>query len=79
MRTVDSIEVERCGDEVRFTFRGNGFLYHMVRIMVGTLLEAGMHKRDAEGLAGLFETGTREDSGFLAPAVGLTLVEVRYR
>lgn len=79
VRTVDSIDVERCGDEVRFTFKGNGFLYHMVRIMVGTLLEAGMHKRDVEQIKGLFDAGTREDTGFLAPAVGLTLVEVRYQ
>ena len=78
VRTVDSISVEKIGDEVRFTFRGNGFLYHMVRIMTGTLLEAGMHKRDAAQVAGLLEAGTREEAGYLAPAKGLALVEVLY-
>ena len=78
VRTVDSISIEKEGDEIRFTFRGNGFLYHMVRIMMGTLLEAGMHKRDAAQIAKLLEAGTREDAGYLAPAKGLTLVEVFY-
>ena len=79
VRTVDSIDMERIGDEIRFTFKGNGFLYHMVRIMMGTLLEAGMHKRDAGQMEWLLKAGTREDAGFLAPAMGLTLVEVRYQ
>lgn len=79
VRTVDSIDMERIGDEIRFTFKGNGFLYHMVRIMMGTLLEVGMHKRDAGQMEWLLKEGTREDTGFLAPAIGLTLVEVRYQ
>lgn len=79
VRTVDSIDMERIGDEIRFTFKGNGFLYHMVRIMTGTLLEVGMHKRDAEQMEWLLVKGTREDAGFLVPALGLTLVEVRYK
>lgn len=78
VRTVDSISIEKRGDEIRFTFRGNGFLYHMVRIMMGTLLEAGLHKRDAVQIAGLLEAGTREEAGYLAPAKGLALVEVFY-
>ena len=78
VRTVESIEIERIEDEIRFTFKGNGFLYHMVRIMMGTLLEVGMHKREAAQIIGLFEAGTREDAGMLVPAKGLTLVEVRY-
>ncbi len=79
VRTVDSIDIARIGDEIRFTFKGNGFLYHMVRIMTGTLLEVGMHKRDAEQMEWLLKEGVREDAGFLAPALGLTLVEVRYQ
>ena len=78
VRTVESIEIERIEDEIRFTFKGNGFLYHMVRIMMGTLLEVGMHKREIAQISGLFEAGTREDAGMLVPAKGLTLVEVRY-
>lgn len=78
VRTVESIAVERIGEEIRFTFKGNGFLYHMVRIMMGTLLEVGEHKRDAAQVEGLLSAGKREEAGYLAPAKGLTLVEVRY-
>lgn len=78
VRTVDSIEIERIGDEIRFTFKGNGFLYHMVRIMMGTLLEVGLHKREAAQMSKLLTDATREDAGMLVPAKGLTLVEVRY-
>lgn len=78
VRTVEAIEIERVGDEIRFTFSGNGFLYHMVRIMMGTLLEVGLHERDAEQMQKLLTDGTREDAGMLVPAKGLTLVEVRY-
>lgn len=78
VRTVESIAVEQVQDEIRLTFTGNGFLYHMVRIMTGTLIEVGRHKREAAQLEGLLASGTREDAGELAPAKGLTLVEVRY-
>lgn len=78
VRTVESIDIERIGDEIRFTFKGNGFLYHMVRIMMGTLLEVGMHERDVAQMQRLLNEGTREDAGMLVPAKGLTLVEVRY-
>lgn len=78
VRTVEAIEIEKCGDEIDFTFKGNGFLYHMVRIMMGTLLEAGLHERDTAQIEGLLDKGTREESGMLVPAKGLTLVEVRY-
>ncbi|HBA68634.1 MAG TPA: tRNA pseudouridine(38-40) synthase TruA [Lachnospiraceae bacterium] len=78
VRTVDSILIEKKGDEICFTFQGNGFLYHMVRIMMGTLLEVGMHKREAAQIEKLFESGTRDDAGYLVPAKGLALVEVFY-
>lgn len=78
VRTVESIAVEREGDEISFTFRGDGFLYHMVRIMTGTLLEVGMHKREAAQVKELLKNGDRKEAGMLAPARGLTLVEVRY-
>ncbi|MDE7013847.1 MAG: tRNA pseudouridine(38-40) synthase TruA [Kineothrix sp.] len=78
VRTVDSITIEKEGDEIRFTFKGNGFLFHMVRIMMGTLLEAGMHKTDEAQIKKLLESGTRQEAGYLVPAKGLALVEVRY-
>ncbi len=78
VRTVEAITVTRVGEEIRFTFKGNGFLYHMVRIMMGTLLEVGMHKREAAQIEELLTSGRREEAGMLVPAKGLTLVEVHY-
>ena len=78
IRTVDEIRIKKVGDEIRFTFQGNGFLYHMVRIMMGTLLEVGKHERDMSQVEYLLHAGRREDAGFLVPAMGLALVEVRY-
>ena len=78
VRTVNSIIIEREGDEILFTFSGNGFLFHMVRIMMGTLLEAGMHKTDEAQIEKLLMSGTRQEAGHLVPAKGLALVEVRY-
>lgn len=78
VRTVESILIESVEDEIRFTFRGDGFLYHMVRIMMGTLIEVGLHKRKPEEITGIIEKGLRENAGELVPAKGLTLMEVRY-
>lgn len=88
VRTVDSIVIEETessvygitgtADELRFIFSGDGFLYHMVRIMMGTLIEVGMHRRKPEGITGILEKGSRENAGELVPARGLTLMEVRY-
>ena len=57
---------------------GNGFLYNMVRIIVGTLLEIGCGKRSAEDIAKAFQTGERRFAGPTAPAQGLSLVSVEY-
>lgn len=84
VRTLDSITVERVispfvyDREIRFTYSGNGFLYHMARIMTGTLIEVGLHKRKPEDMADILAGGRREEAGELAPAKGLTLMEVRY-
>ena len=78
IRTVDSIEINRMGAELIFTFRGNGFLYHMVRIMVGTLVEVGLGIRRAEDIPAILEAKDRSKSGHLIPGKGLTLMEVIY-
>ncbi len=77
VRCLQSIQVQHIGDEVRLTFRGNGFLHNMVRILVGTLVEVGCGERTAESVTELFG-GKREAAGFLAPASGLCLMEVIY-
>ncbi|MBQ2258498.1 MAG: tRNA pseudouridine(38-40) synthase TruA [Lachnospiraceae bacterium] len=77
-RTIESIAIERNGNELVLTYNGDGFLYHMVRILTGTLIEVGLGKRSPESIPELLEHGTRDMAGELAPAKGLCLVEVRY-
>ena len=77
VRCVHSFGVERVGDEILFTVTGNGFLQHMVRIMVGTLLEIGKGQRDADSITALYG-GQRADAGPAVPACGLCLMEVTY-
>lgn len=78
VRTVDAITVERLGEEVRLTFSGDGFLYHMVRILTGTLLEVGLGQRDADTMADILAARDRAAAGPTAPARGLILWETRY-
>lgn len=88
VRTLDEIRIEKTAgvsmgrwggeDEIRFWYSGNGFLYHMVRIITGTLLEVGMHRRKPEEMTEILAGGRREAAGGLVPAKGLTLMEVRY-
>ena len=78
VRTVTAIELARHGDELTLTFRGEGFLYNMVRILTGTLLEVGLGKRPAEDMPAVLAARDRAAAGFTAPAQGLTLVEVIY-
>ena len=77
VRRLDAITITRDGEELVLEFTGNGFLYNMVRIMVGTLIEVGLGKRDAQSIPALFG-GKREEAGYLVPAQGLCLMEVTY-
>lgn len=76
-RYIQSFEIQRSGEEIRFTVTGNGFLHHMVRIMVGTLLEVGRGERTADSINQLFGAD-RASAGALVPACGLCLMEVTY-
>ena len=78
VREIYSLSVEKVGEEVRLTFRGNGFLYNMVRIITGTLIEVGLGKRSAEEIPAIIESRDRQKAGETAPARGLTLMEVIY-
>ncbi len=77
VRYIECFSIERLENEIRFTVTGNGFLHHMVRIMVGTLLEIGRGERPADCIPALFGA-SRADSGELIPACGLCLMEVTY-
>ena len=78
VRTLRQIEIRRAGEELQLRFTGDGFLYHMVRILVGTLLEVGTGERDAAEMPAILEAKDRSQAGFTAPAQGLTLWEEYY-
>ena len=77
VRSIVSFEIQQTEDEIVFWVTGNGFLHHMVRIMVGTLLEVGRGERDPDSISALFGA-TRAEAGQLIPANGLCLMEVTY-
>ena len=78
VRRVDRIDIEREGDYIRFTFHGTGFLQNMVRIMVGTLLEAGWGHMEPEQVRQALDSRERLKAGPTAPAQGLCLMQVDY-
>lgn len=78
VRIVDSIVISKKDDYITFTFHGNGFLQHMVRILTGTLLEVGFSKRLPENMLELLKAKDRKLAGETAPAQGLCLVKVDY-
>ncbi|MBS4220997.1 tRNA pseudouridine(38-40) synthase TruA [Bacillus sp. FJAT-49711] len=78
VRTVSSIEIEQNAEEIVFTFTGNGFLYNMVRIIVGTLLAVGAGKIDLDRVPVILAGRDRILAGKTAPAEGLYLWEVYY-
>ncbi len=78
VRELRRIEIDRAGDELRLSFTGDGFLYNMVRILTGTLLEVGDGQRSPESVREALESLDREKAGFTAPAQGLFLWDVRY-
>lgn len=77
VRTIYALDIQRVGEEIRFTVTGNGFLHNMVRILVGTLLEVGAGERAPESIPALFGAA-RSQAGYLMPACGLCLMEVTY-
>lgn len=78
VREVRRLEVERRGDELVFTLEATAFLKHMVRNIVGTLVEVGLGRREAGSLPGLVASRDRTKAGRTAPAEGLCLDEVFY-
>ena len=82
VRTVYEVRVEESesygGRDLKIYVTGNGFLYNMVRTMVGELLDLASQKRTSESLSLAFKTGKRELLGKTMPAKGLTLLEVNY-
>ncbi|MBR6223366.1 MAG: tRNA pseudouridine(38-40) synthase TruA [Lachnospiraceae bacterium] len=78
VRTIYYLNIEKENDIIRVQINGNGFLYNMVRIIVGTLLKVGMGIYPPEHVKEILEARDRSMSGPKAPAKGLTLVEIEY-
>ena len=78
VRTISAFEITERGEEIFFEVTGNGFLYNMVRIMVGTLYYVGIGKLRAEDIPEILLSGRRDRAGKTMPPEGLYLKEVRY-
>lgn len=82
VRRIDSIDFATKNDGtdryIYIDFTGNGFLYHTVRLITGTLISIGLGKNEASIIDEIFNTGNRKMVPFMAPAEGLFLVEVGY-
>lgn len=78
VRTIYSIDIEKTGSLITFTYKGDGFLYNMVRILTGTLVEVGMGKIPVDDIDKIINSRERGNAGMTLPPRGLTLVDVSY-
>jgi len=79
VRTIHRLDLDRSGEAMTLTFEGDGFLYKMVRMVVGALVRVARGHDPVERLADLLARPDQKKPGWQAPADGLTLFEVRYR
>lgn len=78
VRTIYNASVKQEGEKIIIELTGNGFLYNMVRIISGTLLDVGLQKIKPEKIKNIIEEKDRQKAGKTLPAHGLYLVEVKY-
>lgn len=78
VRTIYRASVQKEGPFVTFKVTGNGFLYNMVRIMTGTLIEIGLGNKEPSDIKQIILSKDRNLAGKTAPPQGLTLVEIQY-
>ena len=78
VRTIHSLNIRRESENVIIEVSGDGFLYNMVRIILGTLTEVGLGKKRPEDVRNIIESRDRQKAGHTAPAEGLYLVEIYY-
>lgn len=78
VRTVYRLDVDKKDDIITIQISGNGFLYNMVRIIVGTLMKVGLGVYPPEHIKEIIDAKDRYAAGPKAPARGLTLVEIKY-
>lgn len=78
VRTIYALDVMREGDMIRIRVQGNGFLYNMVRIIAGTLIQVGAGIKKPEDMESILAGKDRELAGPTAPAHGLTMIGLEY-
>lgn len=78
VRTIFDIEITKVKERIYIRYTGDGFLYHMVRILTGTLIEVGKGNKKPEAVVKVMEDKKRSDAGPTVPAEGLKLLEVFY-
>lgn len=78
VRTITALDILEHGEEITIRITGNGFLYNMVRIIVGTLVRVGRGFYEPEKVKEILEAKDRKAAGVTAPAHGLFLVEIKY-
>lgn len=78
VRRIDAIDIRETENDIFLRFEGNGFLYNMVRILTGTLVEIGSGRREISSIQKILDKGERALAGATAPAQGLTLLKVKY-
>lgn len=78
VRTIYALKIRRQGPELQFQVTGDGFLYNMVRILVGTLVAVGRGDLHPSDMDAILESRVRAQAGETVPAKGLCLMEVQY-
>lgn len=78
IKTIDNIGVNVNGDIIEFYFEAKGFLYNMVRMIMGTLIQIGLEEIEVSHISKLFEENSRENFRYTAPPHGLFLYKVEY-
>lgn len=78
IRTIYKTQIKQQEDKIIIELTGNGFLYNMVRIIVGTLIDVGLKKIKPEDIPNIIKSGDRKKAGKTLPPYALYLVEVEY-
>ncbi len=79
VRRIDSLTIKKENNIVKISVKGNGFLYNMVRIIVGTLVDIGRGKLEEDKICYIIQSKNREHAGHTAPPQGLYLEKVFFK
>lgn len=77
-RTIHCLKIRQEEATILFTICGDGFLYNMIRIIIGTLIQVGIGEREPSEIRGIILSKNRLKAGITAPACGLTMCRVEY-